>query len=100
MKANLITISDSNVVDYLRLARERCPKAAARGKIRGHGPFALLSCNDGASRHVRLFESANDRARTLSKWESGPNARCGVYPCTGDHVLLTLEIGNPLSIGP
>jgi hypothetical protein len=79
---------------YLQIARERCPKAAARGRIHGQGSFALLSCNDGASRHVRLFESASDRARTLSKWESGPNARCGVYPCNSDHVLIDLEISG------
>jgi hypothetical protein len=79
---------------YLQIARERCPKAAARGRIAGNGPHALLSCNDGAPRHVRLFESANDRARTLAKWESGPSARCGVYPCNSDHVLIDLEISG------
>jgi hypothetical protein len=81
---------------YLQIARERCPKAAARGRIAGNGPYALLSCNDGASRWVRLFESVTDRARLLKKWNGAdypgaPQGRCLVGNCVGDHVLLTLE---------
>ena len=84
---------------YLQIARERCPKAAARGRIHGQGPFALLSCNDGASRHVRLFESATDRARVLKKWNGAdypgaPDGRCLVNHCIGDHVLIDLEISG------
>lgn len=68
------------------------PKAAALGRVRGIGPFALLSCKDGGSRYVHLFEDSTSRSLKLWKWDKtgcGPN-------CSGDHILLELKSRNAL----
>jgi hypothetical protein len=70
----------------------RCPNAARLGRIAGEGPFALLSCKDGESRHVRLFLDESDRNRALWKMDA---VGCGMgADCTDDHVLLTMEESN------
>lgn len=68
------------------------PKAFAAGRVSGVGPFALLSCLDGASRHVRLYVDETDRNRQLWKWDR--NGTCGVEGCTDDHRMLDIGSSN------
>jgi hypothetical protein len=59
------------------------PNATRLNRVHGEGPFALLSCKDGESRHARLFLDATDRNRQLWKWDR--NKTCGVAGCSDDH---------------
>jgi hypothetical protein len=71
---------------------ERCPNAFRLGRIAGEGNYALLSCPDGESRHVRCFMSAGDRNRAASTWEK--MGHCGLGDaCVFDHVLLKIDDG-------
>ena len=64
------------------------PNATRLSRVHGEGPFALLSCKDGESRHVRLYVDENDRNRALWKWDR--NGTCGVAGCTDDHRMIDL----------
>jgi hypothetical protein len=84
-------------MDYFRaLATEKCPKAAAAGRIRGTGAFLLLSCEENGSRHVIQFNSPDDRARLASKWAGGEypgqDSHCPATNCMGDHPTLDLKL--------
>ena len=73
-------------------ASEKMPKAYAARRVTGVGPFALLSCLDGVSRHVRLYLDETDRNRQLWKWDR--NRTCGVAGCTEDHRMLDIGSSN------
>lgn len=76
--------------DYEKLARERCPVAAAAGRIFGTpGPLLLLSCRDTVSRRVVMFDSPSKLYRRQQKWlDEG----CGHPCCSSDHRTIDLEI--------
>jgi hypothetical protein len=68
---------------------QRCPRAAAAGRISGLGRYALLTCEDpdAGCRKVVLFESPMQRNRAIARWEQ-PSSTCGVNNCKSDHVTL------------
>ncbi len=68
----------------------KCPNAARLGRIAGEGNYALLSCRDGESRHVRLFMSAGDRNRAVKAWEK--LGHCGLGTARRfDHVPIKID---------
>jgi hypothetical protein len=87
------------VMSYLdQLVRERCPKAFASDRIYGSGPYALLSCLDGVSRHVFLFPTTRKRYAVLNHWEGGKRGRCCAQRCTDDHVLLDFQTSSAVLV--
>lgn len=78
----------------LQLAEERFPNAWREGRVNGDGRYALLSCQDGPSRHVFLFESEKERDRLLRKCDGGdyPGSQgsCGAAKCISDY--KTIEV--------
>jgi hypothetical protein len=74
---------------WIALAARQCPNAARLGRIAGEGPFAVLSCKDGESRHVRLFLDQSDSNRAMWKMDRDG---CGMgSDCQDDHRLLFIE---------
>ena len=75
---------------WIARAARQCPNAFRLGRIAGEGDYALLSCCDGESRHVRLYLSAGDRNRAAYYWDK--TGHCGLgEKCRFDHVLLKIE---------
>jgi hypothetical protein len=67
-----------------------CPNAARLGRIACEGSYALLSCRDGESRHVRLFMSAGDRNRAVAAWDR--IGHCGLgEKCRFDHPTMKID---------
>ena len=81
----------SNKIPYwISLAARQCPNAARLGRIAGEGPFAVLSCKDGDSRHVRLFLDQSDANRAMWKYDRDG---CGMgRDCQQDHRFLMIEV--------
>jgi len=74
---------------WIARAARQCPNAFRLGRITGEGSFAVLSCKDGESRHVRLFLDQNDANRAM--WKMDETGRCGAVECSGDHRYLLIE---------
>jgi hypothetical protein len=69
---------------WIARAARVCLNAARLGRIASEGRYALLSCRDGESRHVRLFLTAGDRNRAAAAWER--TGQCGLgAKCVFDH---------------
>jgi len=79
-----------SVTYWQKRAAPYFPNAARLRRVHGQGPFALLSCKNGESRHVTLFLDQTDRNRALWKWDR--NGTCGAEGCTEDHRMI--DIGN------
>jgi hypothetical protein len=77
-----------------KLAAPAFPNATRLGRVRGIGPYALLSCKNGESRHITLFLDPSDRNRKLWKWDR--NKTCGVAGCNEDHRMIDIGNGNEL----
>ena len=74
---------------WIARAARQCPNAARLGRIAGEGSFAVLSCKDGESRHVRLFIDQTDANRAMWKMDRDG---CGMgSDCTQDHRFLLIE---------
>jgi hypothetical protein len=80
------------VTYWEKLAAPAFPNATCLGRVHGIGPFALLSCLDGASRWVTLFMERGARNRAIAKWDR--NKTCGMANCNDDHRMIDLGLSN------
>lgn len=78
---------------WLERAAAQLPNCVRMGRVVGQGPFVLLSCKDGESRHAYLFLEPAERNRHLWRWDR--NHCCGVKGCTDDHRMIELKVGRP-----
>jgi hypothetical protein len=83
----------SKIPFWIARAARQCSNAARLGRIAGEGDYALMSCRDGESRHVRLYMSAGERNRAIAAWDR--IGHCGLGDkCRFDHPTIRIENGT------